>query len=44
MSSGAIHVGDGVRFRLGSTVLVGQVREDRGPIGAIVLCIQMPYT
>ena len=33
MSSGAIHVGDGVRFRLGSRVLIGQVREDRGPIG-----------
>jgi hypothetical protein len=33
MSSEVIHVGDKVRFRLGHRTFVGQVREDRGPIG-----------
>ncbi len=33
MSSETVHVGDKVRFRLGSTTFVGQVRENRGPIG-----------
>jgi hypothetical protein len=28
-----VHVGDRVRFRLGNKTFVGQVREDRGPIG-----------
>jgi hypothetical protein len=33
MSSDAVRVGDKVRFRLGSRTFVGQVRENRGPIG-----------
>jgi hypothetical protein len=33
MTAQAIHVGDKVKFRLGGRDAVGQVREDRGPIG-----------
>ncbi len=33
MSSVVIHIGDQVRFRLGSRTFTGQIREDRGPIG-----------
>jgi hypothetical protein len=33
MSSAGIQVGDKVRFPLGNRAFVGQVREDRGPIG-----------
>jgi hypothetical protein len=33
MTSGSLRVGDGVRFRLAGRIVVGKVREDRGPIG-----------
>ena len=33
MSSQVIRVGDMVRIRFGKNAFVGQVREDRGPIG-----------
>ena len=33
MSSKIIRVGDKVRFHVGARSIVGQVREDRGPIG-----------
>ena len=33
MKTKAIHVADKVKFRLGARDVVGQVREDRGPIG-----------
>jgi hypothetical protein len=33
MSSPVVRVGDKVRIRLGARSFVGEVREDRGPIG-----------
>jgi hypothetical protein len=33
MTSSNLRVGDEVRFRLASRIVVGKVREDRGPIG-----------
>jgi hypothetical protein len=33
MSSRAVKVGDTVRFSMANRDVVGQVREDRGPIG-----------
>jgi hypothetical protein len=33
MSSKVIHVGDKVQIRLAGRAFVGQVQEDRGPIG-----------
>lgn len=33
MTSSNLHVGDEVRFRLAGRIVVGKVREDRGPIG-----------
>lgn len=33
MSTKQIKVGDKVRFKIGGRSVVGQVREDRGPIG-----------
>lgn len=33
MTSDKLRVGDEVRFRLAGRIVVGRVREDRGPIG-----------
>ena len=33
MTSDKLRVGDEVRFRLAGRIVVGKVREDRGPIG-----------